>query len=256
MEDIDPQLAEVLAALDADVEPAWLAYRNDFSSPKTQGRSDGPAGQGPLAADADSMVAFGYGVVVDTLADGTRAARFPTGVEQPGGAGYSWFGAYVCGRREFVEGVSVWGFTVHVPARVELAERCRYYENRFVAAAGQEDVANIVGVRFDGPEELVWVHGQGADARVLDRLPLGARLIGGERLRFAFAVDIERGRAALGVRCAERGIDVASAAPTVVDLAGANAIVVSSSGNGLASDDLDHFFRLSDVVAYRAARRA
>jgi len=81
--------AEALAAIGVESDAAWLAYRNDFSSPTTQGRSAGPAGQGPLAADADSMVAFHYEVVVDTLADGTRAARFPTGAEQPGGATYS-----------------------------------------------------------------------------------------------------------------------------------------------------------------------
>ena len=51
-----------------------VLYSNDFDGLVPQGRSGGPRGSGPLASDADSMVPFHYRVVVDTVANRTRAA--------------------------------------------------------------------------------------------------------------------------------------------------------------------------------------
>jgi hypothetical protein len=259
----DDATAEALLALNADVDRAAVVYESDFTSPTTQGRSRGPRGRGRLVDDIDSMVAFRYRVVVDTLEDGTRCARFPTGSEQPGGGpGYSWFGSYVCGRRRALDDVTAWAFTVVVPRHVELSERCPYYENRFVASVGVEDRESLLGVRFDRDDELVWVHGLNADPRqaspgtTVDRIPLGARLVGGERLRCVFAVDVRAGRAVFGVRCPARDIDTAVVSPVVVDLKRADSIVVSSSGNTILSDDDPGlFFRIADVVVTAASRR-
>jgi hypothetical protein len=259
---VDDPTREALAALDADVAAAAVVYENDFGAMTTQGRSRGPQGRGTLAADIDSMVAFRYRVVVDTLADGTRGARFPTGVEQPGGGpGYSWFGSYVCGRRRALDDVTAWAFTVIVPRHVDVTNRCSYYENRFVASVDVEDRESLLGVRFDGDDELIWVRGLNVDPKhpspgaVVDRIPLGARLVGGERLRCIFAVDVRAGRAVFGVRCAERSIDVAVVSPAVVDLSRADAILVSSSGNTISSDDDPGlFFRIADVVVTAAPR--
>jgi hypothetical protein len=259
---IDDATHEALTAVHADVARARVVYENDFTATTTQGRSAGPQGRGALASDIDSMVGFHYRVVVDALADGTRCARFPTGIEQPGGGpGYSWFGSYVCGRTRALDDVTAWAFTVIVPRHVDVTSRCSYYENRFVASVGVEDRESLLGVRFDGDDELIWVHGLSADPRrpspgtVVDRIPLGARLVGGERLRCLFAVDVRAGRAVFGVRCAERDIDVAVVAPTVVDLMRADSIVVSSSGNTISSDDdPELFFRLADVVVTAAPR--
>jgi hypothetical protein len=250
---IDDDLQAMLGWLDVDVDDAVVLYANDFTATTTQGRSGGPAGRGPCAADIDVLVPFHYRVVVDTLDDGTRAVRFPTGREQPGGGpGYSWFAPLVRGRGALLRAPTAWGFTVIVPRPFDNTVACAYHENRFVLSVGRENVENLGGLRFDGPDELVWVrggNGRGYRSEVLDRLPLGSRLVGGEQLRFTVGVDVGAGRLLASVRCGPRGIDTGSAVPIALDLARADCIVVSASGNSLSSDDdANWFFRLADVV--------
>jgi hypothetical protein len=259
MASLDEDLAAMCGVLGLHAGDAVVLYESDFAASVVQGRSRGPRGRGPLCADVDVMVPFHYRVVVETLPDGLRVARFPTAREQPGGGpGYSWFSAYACGRGAVLRAPTVWGFTVVLPRPVELAERCRHHENRFVLSVGREDKENLVGLRFDGPDELVWV--RGSDARAaggasLDRLPLGARLVGGERLRFTVGVDRDRGVVAASVRCSAPDVDVGSVCPVAVDLARADCVVVAPAGNALSSDtDAALFARLASIVVVGPAR--
>ncbi|MDP2342346.1 MAG: hypothetical protein Q8O67_15430 [Deltaproteobacteria bacterium] len=255
-ERIDADMALILREVGGDVDDARVVYTNDFSSRGEQGRSRGPMGSGELAAAADSMCPFHYRVSVDVDPDGSRSARFPTRTEQPGGGrSYCWFQSYVLGRGALLTGVTAWRWTVLVPTSVELTTPCSYYENRYVASVGIEDKVNHLGVRFDGHERLVWTRGhQPPDEDVLDVIPLGTRIVGGERLQFTLGVDVAAGRSALAIRDDARGIAVSLAGP-IVDLGKANAISVSSSGNHLDTDtDTSKFFKMADVRIAQTGR--
>ena len=245
---VDEDQALMLREVGGDVDAARFVYGNDFSAAQRQGRSNGPRGHGELAGAADSMCPFHYRVVVDALPDGTRAARFPTRSEQDGGGRwYCWFQSYVCGRGALLGEVTAWRWTVIVPTAVELTTRCSYYENRYLASIGKENVENHLGVRFDGPERVVWTRGVGDSEDVIDALPLGTRLVGGERLQLTLGVHIGSGRTALAVREDRRGIAVSAAGPET-DLTRADCVVVASAGNHLDSDDdPSRFFRIADV---------
>jgi len=253
--DIDADLAVILREVGGDVDGARVVYANNFSSRQQQGRSGGPRGTGELAGAADSLCPFHYRVAVDVDVDGTCSARFPTRTEQPGGGShYCWFQSYVIGRGPLLTGVTAWRWTVLVPTSVELTTPCSYYDNRYLASIGIEEKVNHLGVRFDGHERLVWTRGhQVPDERVLDAIPLGTRLVGGERLQLTLGVHIAAGRTALAIRDDARHLAVSLAGP-IVDLSKANAIVLSSSGNHLDTDtDTSKFFRIADVSVVQTA---
>lgn len=253
-----PHLYDVLMPLPTQPDPACLPfvghharltplYANDFAAPFTQGRSQGPRGEGSHTADADSMVPFHYRVVVESGRDGQRTVRFPTMREQPGGGNfYSWFAAYVACRHGLAEGDRLYAWTVHLPQTLRLHERCAYYENRHVFALGVEDMENHLGLRFEHEHSLVWVRGLNEREELLGHVTLRRGLVPGEALRFSAAVRWGSDAVAVSIDGGDGPLAV-GIAPTI-SLSRTSVAVLSSSGNTVPDNhDASEFCRLSQV---------
>ena len=234
-----------------------LLYENRFDGRTPQGRSHGPRGTGPAAADADSMVPFHYRVVVETLDDGQHVTRFPTRPEQPGGGDcYGWFASYVACRKSLVGDRRLYGWTVHLPTTFDLNNRCSYHENRFIFSLGIEDRESHLGLRFDGDDGLLWTVGLHPHERVLGRVRLTRRLRGLDRLRCTTAVDYLHGACAVAIEDHDGAILAQAVAPAGFSLQRSSVAVLSSSGNTAAdSHDTTRFCRLGHVTVHRVMAR-
>ena len=234
-----------------------LLYENRFSGRTPQGRSHGPRGEGPAAADADSLVPFHSRVVVETLDDGEHVTRFPTRHEQPGGGNsYGWFASYVACRNSLVRDRRLYGWTVHLPASFDLDSRCSYYENRFIFSLGIEDRESHLGLRFDGDDCLLWTVGLQQHERVLGRMPLVRPLRGLDRLRCTTAVDFQHGGCAVAIEDQHGAMLAQSVAPEGFSLERTTVAVLSSGGNTSAdNDDSTRFCRLGHVTVHRVMAR-
>jgi hypothetical protein len=201
------------------------------------------------------MVPFHYTVVVDERA-GIRAARFPTRREQPGGGRfYSWFASYIACRRALAQGNRLYGWTIHLPRRMRLGERCGSYENRFLFSLGVEDSENHLGLRFGDVQTLYWVSGLNGTEEIVQTFRMRRPLRAGEALRVTTAVQFSVDAVAASIT----GTDglLGECAPPAVSLDRASVAVLSSTGNTHGDDDDDDmFFRLSQVRVYAVDRDA